>query len=136
MENLFLFFGEDTFSVNEKASFWQSEFCKKHGGDTNLEILEGEKINAGMIESFISSIPFLGEKRLVVVKNYIADGDPDDQKKTSAIIEKLPDFTILVFIETEGVDKRNSLFKKLIVVLNITKKDLMVKNLKSINFMK
>ena len=72
MGKIFLFFGDDTYSLNEKLNFWKEEFVKKQGNNMNLEVLDGTAIDGNQIESAISSAPFLGDKRLVIIKNYLS----------------------------------------------------------------
>ncbi|MEK7528533.1 MAG: DNA polymerase III subunit delta [Patescibacteria group bacterium] len=124
--NIFLFFGADTYSMNEKISFWKSEFIKKHGGDINLDEMDGAVVVSGSLVSILTAVPFLGEKRLVIVRDYMAKyktrGDEndqkknpalEDQKKTAELIEKIPEFCIVVFAERSVPDKRSSLYKRL-----------------------
>lgn len=112
-KNLFFFFGDDTYSLFQKINHWKSEFTKKHG-DTNLEVLNGNDLTAEYIKQAVETMPFLGEKRLIIVKNFISEGDSEEQKKTAEIFEKeIPDTCVIVFIETSQIDKKVTLFKRL-----------------------
>lgn len=111
---IYLFFGEDSYSAHNKMIFWRDQFEKKHGGDINIAILEGKTLNAQDFRSDIQSTPFLAEKRLVIVKDFLSKGNKDEQKKVSEILEEdIPDFCVIVFIEYEVPDKRSSLYKKI-----------------------
>lgn len=120
-KNVYLFFGEDTYSSTQKLNFWRDQFEKKYEGDLNIAFLEGKGLEAKNLESDIQSAPFLADKRMVVVKDFLAKGSKDEQKKVTDILEKeLPDFCILIFIETIKLpDKRGSLYKKLNKVGNL-----------------
>lgn len=112
--NIYLFFGEDTYSANQKVKFWRDEFEKKYEGDTNIAMLEGKDLNPADFESDIQSTPFLAEKRLVIVRNFLSKGSKEEQKKVAEILEgEIPDFCIIVFIEDKSPDKRSALYKKL-----------------------
>lgn len=113
-KNVYLFFGEDTYSSTKKAKFWRNAFEKKHGGDINIAILEGKKLTSSVLESDMQSTPFLAEKRLIIVEDFLNRGAKDEQKKVAEILEKdLPDFCVIVFVENKVPDKRSSLYKKL-----------------------
>lgn len=110
----FLFYGEDLYSLREKVNFWKEEFIKKHGGDMNLETLEGKILTPDHFRSAIMTMPFLGEKRLVICKNFLLEGDKEIQKEISSLLENfVPDFCVTVFAEEGLPDQRLSLFKKL-----------------------
>lgn len=112
-KNVYLFYGEDTYSSLQKLNFWQSEFTKKYGGETNIEILEGKILNPVEFDTNIGAFPFLSEKKLIIIKNFLAEGKAEAQKKVAESIEKTPDFTFVIFYETEMPDKRTSLFQKI-----------------------
>ncbi|MDP4007691.1 MAG: DNA polymerase III subunit delta [Candidatus Peregrinibacteria bacterium] len=126
MNNIILFYGENTYLINEKLKLWEREFVKKHG-DLNLLKLDGSITYTKDIYEQTNQMPFLSEKKLVIVKGFLqkkADDQEtpannqkalaDDQKALIDYLEKIADFTILVFVETQSPDKRLSLFKHLI----------------------
>jgi DNA polymerase-3 subunit delta len=65
------------------------------------------------IISHIDTIPFLAEKRMVVIKSLLSNKKNADLKAILAgHIKKVPESTVLVFYENnEDFDKRQSLFK-------------------------
>ncbi|PIQ77252.1 DNA polymerase III subunit delta [Candidatus Peregrinibacteria bacterium CG11_big_fil_rev_8_21_14_0_20_46_8] len=110
---LFLFFGDDTYSHRKKLSFWKAEFEKKHG-DMNMETLDGKEVKAKDVVSSCAAAPFLGDKRLLIVKDFLRDGSSDEREIMGKALEQIPDFCVLVFSEMGSVDKRTSLYKKLV----------------------
>lgn len=111
---VYLFFGEDTYSAHNKMTFWRTEFEKKHGGDMNVETLEGKTLAAADFRSNFQSAPFLADKRLIIVKDFLRKGNKEEQKKVADILEgDIPDFCVIVFIEYGSPDKRSSLYKKI-----------------------
>jgi len=111
--NIFLLHGEDSYSSNQKLQYWKKGFIKKYGEDANIEIFEGKTLNPGIFESNIETLPFLCDKRLIIVKNIFKKGKDTTLKKIAEIIDKTPDFCILIFIENGNADKRLGLYKKI-----------------------
>lgn len=105
-------FGDDGFSLSEELKRWKKGFLLKHG-DMNLDELEGSSTSAASIMQTAQTQPFLGEKRLVVVKNFMRDQKAEEQKELEARLEKLPEETILVIAEWKAPDKRGKLYKTL-----------------------
>lgn len=112
MKNIYLFFGENTYSSQEKLKFWQQEFAKKYGEDA-IETIEGHNLNPAQFTTDIEAQPFLSEKRLIIIKDFLAEADAEDQKRVAEHLDKAIDECILVFYETQAPDKRLTLFKKI-----------------------
>ncbi|MFA6520958.1 MAG: DNA polymerase III subunit delta [Candidatus Gracilibacteria bacterium] len=117
---VFLFHGEDTHSHSEKLKFWQKEFEKKFGGNMNVSTFDGKDATANDIFQAASSMPFLAEKRFVMVKNFLSEGDDDQKHAMADLVETTPDFCILVFSELQDFDKRSSLWKKIQKIGKVT----------------
>ncbi len=114
--NVFLFFGEDNFSSNQKLKAWQNGFIKKYGEDSSVEILDGEKLDMKNFETDLQSLPFLSEKKLVIIKDFFDERNAEEQKQMAKIIEKTPDFCVLFFYENAGITKTSALYKKIIQI--------------------
>lgn len=110
LKNVFLFYGENTFGLQQEIKRWQEEFEKKYG-DLNIEIIENEE-TAERITASLESSPFLSEKRLIIVKNFMENADAKEQEKLGKRLEKIADTTVAVFYEEKGPDKRTSLYRK------------------------
>ncbi|MBT3865043.1 DNA polymerase III subunit delta [Candidatus Peregrinibacteria bacterium] len=111
--NIHFFYGEDSYSISKKVSFWIDQFKKKHEGDTNIDIIEGKELITKDFGTNLQALPFLAEKRLVIIKDFLDKGSSDDQKIVAEIIKKTPEFCVLVFTEIKTPDKRLTLFKTL-----------------------
>lgn len=109
----FFFYGDDTYSLNHKLSFWRLEFEKKYG-DLNTSLYEGASCTAGEIIDAASAMPFLADKRLIIVKNILSEQPSESHEPLGIFLENVPDSSILIFAETKGVDKRLGFYKKLI----------------------
>ncbi len=112
MQNIILFFGENTYLIDQKAALWEQEFIKKHG-DLNLIKLEGKKLPAKEIFEQANQMPFLSDKKLLIVRGFL-ENKSDHQKEFIDYLERIADFTVILFVETKLPDKRLSLYKKLI----------------------
>lgn len=111
-KTIYLFFGDDNFSSNQKVNQWREEFEKKYG-DINIELLNGRELVADDLAVSLSAMPFLGEKRLVIIYDFLGEGNTEEQKKVTNILEKITDTCICVFVENTQPDQRTSLFKKI-----------------------
>ena len=106
-------FGEDQFALKDTLNRWKAAFIEKYDGDINLDQLEGKTAPNQIVEA-CQAFPFLGEKRLVIVKNFLAEQSADEQKRMASLLEEIPVETCtLLFVELKMPDKRTSLYKKL-----------------------
>lgn len=110
--NLVLMVGENLFSMEEEVARWKNAFLEKHG-DLNYESLSADESKLENLSASILATPFLGEKRLVIIRHFLASKNADEQKKILSSLERLPDSTVLVFLEFGKPDARTALFKYL-----------------------
>jgi DNA polymerase III subunit delta len=114
IKNIYFFYGEDTYTLHQKIKFWKDQFEKKHGGDMNIENIEGKELEPKSFGTNLQALPFLAEKRLVIVKDFLGRAKADEQKIIADILKtEVPDFCILVFSEAKAPDKRTTLYKTL-----------------------
>jgi len=116
--NIHLFYGEDTYSAWHKSRFWKTEFEKKFG-DFNVLVFEGEKLTGAGFKEAVDSIPFLGEKKFVLVRDFLRDGKEADQKAVAEKLNDVADFSLVLFLENEKPDARTTLFKTLKKISNV-----------------
>ncbi|MCC6643488.1 DNA polymerase III subunit delta [Candidatus Peregrinibacteria bacterium] len=115
LKNLYLFCGEDGFSILEKAQSWKQKFIEKYG-DLNVICLLGEDISAADIQTALESYPFLSEKKLILISDFLRDAKDEEQKTVAELIENVPDFAVLVFVESQKPDARKTLYKRLVKI--------------------
>jgi len=111
-QNIYLFHGSDNFTATQKINHWRREFEKKHG-DLNLQILEGERLTAGDFTEATNTLPFLSEKKLIIIRDFLRDAEEEDRKTVTEKLDQIPDYCVVVFIERDKPDARTGLFKKL-----------------------
>lgn len=110
--NLHLFHGQDTYSAWHKSQYWRKEFEKKFG-DFNVLMFDGEKLTPADFIEAVDSIPFLGEKKFVLIRDFLRDGNEADQKAVAEKLEDVADFSLVLFVEQDKPDARTTLFKTL-----------------------
>jgi len=113
---LYILQGQDDFSLRQAL-----EGIKKSIGDHNLlpaniTVLEGQQLPLAQLRNICETVPFLAEKRLVIVEGLLARFEPrgksTPRKKTTPVtnqeneykswaagISKLPESTILVLVD-------------------------------------
>ncbi len=126
---LYILSGQDDYSLGE--SF---EEIKRNIGDqallvANTTTLDGQQITLNQLRTVCETLPFLAERRLVIVKGLLERFEPKDKssrrKKITRVtnhqneykslvtyISKLPDSTILVLIDGR-ITSKNPLFGEL-----------------------
>jgi len=126
---LYILSGQDDFSLGESL-----EEIKRGIGDqallaANTTILDGQQVTLDQLRAVCETVPFLSERRLVIVKGLLERFEPKSkssgQKKITPVanqqneykllatyISKIPDSTILVLIDGR-LGRNNPLFRVL-----------------------
>lgn len=115
---LIFVYGDDSFRVQEKVGQLVRAFREKFD-PTGLNIAEfpsqKKRIEIGDVLGAVHALPFLGQKRMVVVRDLIESLKKDEIDAWVEGFKKTPDSTIVVFwesIEPKGLEKK-PLFKEL-----------------------
>lgn len=104
---IYLLYGDEKYLINQYRDKLLAALTDVN--DTmNFSKYLGEKINTTDVIDFCETMPFLAERRVVLVEDSglfkaSCEGFADKLKE-------LPDTTVIIFVETE-IDKRNKLFK-------------------------
>lgn len=99
--------------MRQKLKALKEKFISASLGDTNLAILAGAEISYDEFVRQILAMPFLSKSRLVIVENLIKNGKKEVLEKIPDSLAKVPNSTVLVFVEEEAPDRRTALFKRL-----------------------
>lgn len=111
-EKVYLFCGTE----NYLKTYYEKQLKKAILTDSielmNLDIFEGKFVEIEDIINALNTLPFMCEKRLVIIKNsnLFETGRKDDTEKIKNYLSNIPEYTCILFIEDE-VDKRNKLYK-------------------------
>ena len=117
-QSVFLFYGQDTYSSSQKLKFWKNEFIKKYG-ENSLEQIEGKELNSQEFSTNIESMPFLSEKRMIIIKNFLNQGKEENQKLVAKNLNSSSDSNVIIFYEETTPDKRTTLYKTLSKIAKI-----------------
>ncbi len=110
----YLLFGEDYYSIKEKISSIKSKFLKSDQAGLNLSEIKGEELSRELFWQTVLAVPFLSNKRLIIIKNFLLDNKNEQLKKELAKdLKKIPHSSVVFFIEDGTPDKRSALFKAL-----------------------
>ena len=112
-KSLFLFFGENVWSLSKELQRWIREFEKKYENGLNVDVMDGTEKNAAEIQSALETMPFLTDRRLIIIKNFLNSASAKEQEKIAEKLENISETTIAVFYEEEMPDKRTTLFRAL-----------------------
>ena len=110
---ILFFYGEDNYRLKKKIKALKERFISSSLGDTNLAVLDGKSATYNDIVRQILAMPFLSRKRLVIIENLLKEGKKDTQEKITELLKKIPETTVLVFVEEGMPDRRTGLYKKL-----------------------
>lgn len=112
---VYLFAGEEEYVKASALRQLEAAVIDPALREVNLTLL-GAAATAEEICSQCETIPFMGEKRLVIVQNSTfltkSEGKSENEERLLAYLESPADFTVLVFCCT-APDKRRKLFKAL-----------------------
>lgn len=108
------FYGPNHYAIDKKLSAVREKFLISDPSGINFCQIQGENLDWNKFSSESMAAPFLANKRLVIVKNFLIENkDSELKKKISETIDRLPETTVLIFVEQGTPDRRIGLFKKL-----------------------
>lgn len=108
------FYGEDTYSIGATVKKIVADFIEEQKSDLNVNTLESAKLTYENFTDAIMSAPFLGDKKLTVVKNLILEKEfAEVRKKIIKMLGNLPATSDLVFVDAGKPDARDGLYKYL-----------------------
>ncbi|MBD3307693.1 DNA polymerase III subunit delta [candidate division KSB3 bacterium] len=110
---LYLLHGENDLKREEAlASLIESTGLTDDLRDLNLETLSGP-VTAGDLSRACDPIPFLGDARVVIVREGLKTLTGDAARSVAEYFEALPPTTHLAFVEEKKVSKRSIIYKAL-----------------------
>lgn len=109
---IFFLYGDDSYRSRVKLKQIEDKFKKTDKSRVNFVRIDGEKNLWRNIEKEIIAPPFLHDKKLVIIENFLKKRG---QKFDEAVIflkgEKISDGTVVVFWEDSKPDLRTAIFK-------------------------
>lgn len=107
---IYFVYGNDTYRLKKTVDAMKKKY--EDSSDMNSSLYEGD-YDLEKIRSDVMSLPFLSDKRLIIIKNILISKGVDG-KKIVEVLDKKPESTIMMFVEEGEPDKRTSLYKRLI----------------------
>ena len=108
---LYLFYGEEDYLKAYYSEKILRLLLTPEDEMMNCDVLEGDSATADAIIQSGQTLPFLAERRLVLVRDSQAfKSGGREYEALLSFFEQIPETTVLVFVE-EQVDKRSRLFK-------------------------
>jgi len=111
-KNLIMFillYGPDTYRSQQQLKKSIEDFkLQRDPSGINSVIFEGEKIEGSQVLEAMVASPFLGEKRLIVIKNLSQKNDKEFFKKFLELAEanKIPSTSVVIFWEADLGEKK------------------------------
>lgn len=103
----YVFHGEDEFTRAETLADFERQLGPPDTVDLNTIVLDGADVTLADLRHACDAIPFLAEKRLVIVEDLLSGiASREDQGLRDALTEylpRLPETTRLVFVEEEAL---------------------------------
>lgn len=112
----YLFFGEETYLIREYEAALRKAILPDGAEMMNEDSFEEKRATAAAIMDAAETLPFLNDKRLVIVRNsafFQKGGRKEEGEKLKAFLSNLPETVCLLFIE-EKVEKNNALYKAVV----------------------
>ncbi len=125
----YIFHGEDEFSRAEQIKKLRAKMGDAQFAELNTTRFDGRKVTLGELQHACDAIPFLLDKRLVIVEGMLArldprrakgeevEGDSGEEanpalaKELIAYLCRLPAATRLIFVESKTLAKNNPILK-------------------------
>jgi len=115
----YIFHGEDVFSLREEARTLRNRMKSDDMGDLNTAVYDGRSAPVGEIIGAVSMLPFMTDKRLVVVENLLTwltrksagkTGKAEMERLVEAL-PNLPETARLAFVEFEPLKETHPVLK-------------------------
>ena len=122
----FILHGDNEFEISERVADFKQKIGDESLRDLNITVLDGRKTALGEVQHAADAIPFLADKRLVIVDGLLTrlasrrakEGDETPsgaaQDFLNGLVDyvpRLPETTRLVFVEFQPLNPRHPLVK-------------------------
>lgn len=112
--HLFLFTGDDTFSLHEKVIFWIEQFTKKYG-QGKINTVDGSIQSStplvSQLKNHLQSNSLFATTSLVIIKNILKSKQSAEVKEyLKTYLPKTSEKTFLV-LQEDSIEKKDSLYK-------------------------
>ncbi|MEK9155899.1 MAG: DNA polymerase III subunit delta [Patescibacteria group bacterium] len=110
----YLFYGEDTYSIQEKAWALAAKLRQNPQGEFGIEKIEGVSLTREIFLGAVLSTSLFTAKKLIIIKSFLRENPDNDLKKFVAEnLGRIPKETVVLFWEEGVPDKRSALWRAL-----------------------
>lgn len=115
----YVFHGSDEFSCHAQLQAMRAQMGDPSLAELNITVLDGKTASAAEVLSSARAIPFLGDKRLVIVEEMLSwwtrkGASKSDKAGLETLAEglaDLPDWARVVFVERETLSDKNPILQ-------------------------
>lgn len=101
--------GANAYALHAELRKLTADFIAEHG-DMGLERLDGEEATVDRLGEALTSLPFLSDKKMVVIRQGVAN--KQFAEKAADLLDNVPETTDVILAEPK-LDKRSSYYKYL-----------------------
>ncbi|WP_101772701.1 DNA polymerase III subunit delta [Peptostreptococcus faecalis] len=118
LENIYLVYGKESLLIREIEEVFKT-LADPSVMDFNMTVVDGKETNLEELRSAIETLPFMDEKRYVIIKDFeLLKGkrknfSESDEKEFVEIIKSISKTTVLVFLTYGEIDKKKSVYKSI-----------------------
>jgi len=115
----YLFHGEDEFSRSETLAALKEKMGDPGLAELNITIFDGSKVTLSDLQHACDSVPFMAERRLVIVEGLLTRLEPRGEERAlsawqkeyleglTQYLKRLPETTRLVFVENKPITEHH-----------------------------
>jgi DNA polymerase-3 subunit delta len=126
----YILHGEDEFSRSEEVKKMRAKMGDPQFADLNITLFDGRKVSLAELQHACDAVPFLSDKRLVIVEGMLArfdprrkkseedageeieeEANPQLSKELKGYLTQLTGTVRLVFVESKTLAKNNPILK-------------------------
>ncbi len=112
IKKVYVLFGSEPYLIRYCKDLLQKALLDKSSEMMNLTVLSGADVTARAFEDAVTTLPFLAERRVVIIKDsgLFVSGKKAESDKLAALLPQIPETSVAIFSEVKA-DKRTALYK-------------------------
>lgn len=114
-----LFCGQDTYSLNHALKELEQSFANANFGDMNINKFDGGGLTFDQLIRSATAVPFLADKRLIIISNFLRDGDQNLRQYLTDNTNQIPDSSEVILVEEGEINKNLGLYKRLLKMKSV-----------------
>lgn len=120
VSKVYLFFGREKYLINKAIEALKHKYINNANDESfNFSYFDGLQDDIDVILNSCETLPFMGEKRMVIVRTKDAFSgskgilSKDNEENLTKYLSRIPESTCLVFEAGEKIDKRKKIVKEI-----------------------